>query len=176
METQYHRANINHSHDLVKSKVLTLLRYKDTWLTVNELWQGCKFKSDATLRSHCGGWARRHTDKHGISHENLLVRQARGRAGATRTKWEYHISRRGIRWLTWNVDKAGLLDIILEELDLIPPTNPTDNKLIPDPESNTTSEISDDEIKKICQEVLNKHRTQNSNKDGFLDGNSKNSV
>jgi hypothetical protein len=161
METQYHRANINHSHDLVKAKVLTLLR---------------KFKSDATLRSHCGGWARRHTDKHGISHENLLVRQARGRAGATRTKWEYHISRRGIRWLTWNVDKAGLLDIILEELDLIPPTNPTDNKLIPDPESNTTSEISDDEIKKICQEVLNKHRTQNSNKDGFLDGNSKNSV
>ena len=96
METQYHRANINHSHDLVKAKVLTLLRYKDTWLTVNELWQGCRFKSDATLRSHCGVWARRHTDKHGVSHENLLVRQARGRAGATRTKWEYHISRRGI--------------------------------------------------------------------------------
>ena len=140
--------------------------------TVYELWQGCRFKSDATLRSHCGVWSRRHTDKKGHSHENLLVRQARGRAGTTRTKWEYHISRRGIQWLSWNVDKAGLLDIILEELGLIPQTNPTDNKLIPDPESNTTSELPDDEIKRICQEVLNKHRTQNNNKDG-LDGNSK---
>ena len=117
-EGKYYRANINHSHDLVKAKVLTLLRYKDTWLTVNELWQGCKFKSDATLRSHCGVWSRRHIDKHGVSHENLLVRQARGRAGNTRTKWEYHISRRGIRWLQWNVDKAGLLDIIMGELGL----------------------------------------------------------
>ena len=164
METQYHRANINHSHDLVKASVLTLLRYKDTWLTVYELWQGCRFKSDATLRSHCGVWSRRHTDKKGHSHENLLVRQARGRAGSTRTKWEYHISRRGIRWLEWNVDKAGLLDIILGELELEPKTDSTTNKLINKTESNTPSELlPDDEIKKICEEVLNKLRNQKAN-------------
>ena len=160
---KYYRANVNNRHDMVKAKVLTLLRYRDAWLTVYELWQGCRFKSDATLRSHCGVWSRRHTDKKGHSHENLLVRQARGRAGTTRTKWEYHISRRGIRWLEWNIDEAGLLDIILNELELEPKTDSTDNKLIPDPESNTTSELPDDEIKRICQEVLNKHRTQSSN-------------
>jgi len=117
-ETIYHWANINHSHDLVKAKVLVLLRYKDSWLTVYELWQACKFKSDATLRSHCGLWSHRHIDKNGHSHENILMRQARGRAGTTRTKWEYHISRRGIRWLEWNVDQAGLLEIIMDELGL----------------------------------------------------------
>jgi hypothetical protein len=56
---------------------------------------------------------------------------------------QIHISRLGIRWLEWNIDKAGLLDIILEELGLISQKDSTDDKLIPDPESNTTSEISD---------------------------------
>jgi hypothetical protein len=51
----------------------------------------------------------------------------------------------------------------MEELGLIPQKDSTDDKLIPDPESNTTSELPDDEIKRICQEVLNKHRTQSSN-------------
>jgi hypothetical protein len=91
------------------------------------------------------------------------VRQARGRAGTTRTKWEYHISRRGIRWLEWNVDQAGLLDIIMGELGLASKTDSTINKLIPISESNPISNIPDDEIKRICQEVLNKHRTQSSN-------------
>ena len=163
METQYHRANINHSHNLVKAKVLTLLRYRDAWLTVYELWQGCRFESDATLRSHCGIWSHRHINKKGHSHENILVRQARGRAGTTRTKWEYHISRRGIRWLEWNVDKAGLLDIIMGELGLASKTNSTINKLIPISESNPVSNIPDDEIKRIVQEVLNKYRKQPTN-------------
>jgi hypothetical protein len=119
-EGKYYRANIKHSHDLVKAKVLVLLRQRDSWMTVDELWQACRFKSDATLRSHCGLWSHRYSDKKGISHENLLVRQARGRAGTTRTKWEYHISRRGIRWLQWNVDQAGLLEQIMDEIDFEP--------------------------------------------------------
>jgi hypothetical protein len=172
METQYHRANINHSHDLVKARYSPCCATRILGLHYTNYGKG----ASSSLMLHCDLIAvygpAGTCDKKGHSHENLLVRQARGRAGTTRTKWEYHISRRGIRWLSWNVDKAGLLDIILEELGLIPQTNPTDNKLIPDPESNTTSELPDDEIKRICQEVLNKHRTQNNNKDG-LDGNSK---
>jgi hypothetical protein len=117
---KYYRANINHSHNLVKAKVLVLLRQRDTWMTVYELSHACGFRSDATLRSHCGVWSHRYSDKQGRSHENILVRQARGRAGTTRTKWEYHISRRGIRWLEWNVDKAGLLETIIAELGLSP--------------------------------------------------------
>ena len=169
---KYYRANVNSRHDRVKAKVLILLRYRDAWLTVYELWQGCRFKSDATLRSHCGVWAKKHVDKHNHVHDGILLRRARGLVGQHRPVWEYSISERGKKWLHWNIDEAGLLTTIMEELGLIPQTNPTDNKLIPDPESNTTSELPDDEIKRICQEVLNKHRTQNNNKDG-LDGNSK---
>jgi hypothetical protein len=175
-EGKYYRANINHIHDLVKGKVLVLLRYKGTWHTTTELADLCKFKSTGTMRSHCGLWAKKHVDKHNHVHDGILLRRARGLVGQHRPVWEYSISERGKRWVHWNIDEGGLLTTVMEELGLIPQTNPTDNKLIPDPESNTISELPDDEIKRICQEVLNKHRTQNSNKDGFLDGNSKNSV
>ena len=114
---KYYRANVNSRHDRVKAKVLTLLRYRDTWLTVYELWQGCRFKSDGTLRSHCGVWASGTLIRNHI-HDGILVRRARGRAGQYRPIWEYHISAAVLKWLQWNVDKAGLLDIILGELEL----------------------------------------------------------
>ena len=160
---KYYLANVNCVHDRVKSKVLILLRFLGTWHTTTELAELCKFKSNGTMRSHCGLWAKKHVDKHNHVHDGILLRRARGLVGQHRPVWEYSISERGKKWLHWNIDEAGLLDIILNELELEPKTDSTDNKLIPDPESNTTSELPDDEIKRICQEVLNKHRTQSSN-------------
>ena len=160
---KYYRANVNSLHDRVKSKVLILLRFLGTWHTTTELAELCKFKSNGTMRSHCGLWAKKHVDKHNHVHDGILLRRARGLVGQHRPVWEYSISERGKKWLHWNIDEAGLLTTIMEELGLIPQTNPTDNKLIPDPESNTTSELPDDEIKRIVQEVLNKHRKQPTN-------------
>ena len=160
---KYYRANVNSRHDRVKSKVLVLLRFMGTWHTTTELAELCKFKSNGTMRSHCGLWAKKHVDKHNHVHDGILLRRARGLVGQHRPVWEYSISERGKKWLHWNIDEAGLLTTIMEELGLIPQKDSTDDKLIPDPESNTTSELPDDEIKRICQEVLNKHRTQSSN-------------
>ena len=160
---KYYRANVNNRHDRVKSKVLVLLRFMGTWHTTTELAELCKFKSNGTMRSHCGLWAKKHVDKHNHVHDGILLRRARGLVGQHRPVWEYSISERGKKWLHWNIDEAGLLDIILNELELEPKADSTDNKLINKTESNTTSELPDDEIKRICQEVLNKHRTQSSN-------------
>jgi hypothetical protein len=65
--------------------------------------------------------------------------------------------------LEWNVDQAGLLDIIMGELGLASKTDSTINKLTPISESNPISNIPDDEIKRIVQEVLNKYRKQPTN-------------
>ena len=160
---KYYRANVNSRHDRVKAKVLILLRFLGTWHTTTELAELCKFKSNGTMRSHCGLWAKKHVDKHNHVHDGILLRRARGLVGQHRPVWEYSISERGKKWLHWNIDEAGLLTTIMEELGLIPQTNPTDNKLIPDPESNTTSELPDDEVRKIVQEVMNQHRKKSTN-------------
>jgi hypothetical protein len=137
-EGKYYRANINRSHDLVKSKVLILLRFMGTWHTTTELADLCKFKSNGTMRSHCGLWAKKHVDKHNHVHDGILLRRARGLVGVQRPVWEYSISERGKRWAHWNIDEAGLLTTIMEELglapksDIITPTTNGDNKTIDD--------------------------------------------
>ena len=143
-EKRYHRANINRIHNLVKAKVLVLLRCKDTWYTATELALFCNFRSNATMRSHCGLWAKKHVDEHGRIHEGILLRRARGLAWQHRPVWEYFISERGKKWLSWNVDKAGLLEIIMNELGL---TRKPESIAAP-------GDLSDSEIKTIIQEHL----------------------
>ena len=137
-EGKYYRANINRSHNLVKSKVLVLLRFMGTWHTTTELAELCKFKNNGTMRSHCGLWAKKHVDKHNHIHDGILLRRARGLVGLHRPVWEYSISEKGKRWAHWNIDEAGLLTIIMEELGLVPksdiitPTTNGDNQTIDD--------------------------------------------
>ena len=137
-EGKYYRANINRSHELVKSKVLILLRFMGTWHTTTELAELCKFKNNGTMRSHCGLWAKKHVDKHNHVHDGILIRRARGLVGLHRPVWEYSISERGKRWAHWNIDEAGLLTTIMEELglapkaDIITPTTNADNQTIDD--------------------------------------------
>ena len=71
------------------------------------------------------------------------------------------------QWLSGTSIRPDYLILFLEELGLIPQTDSTDNKLIPDLESNPIPGISDDEIKRISQEVLNKYRTQKTNQGWF---------
>ena len=77
---KYYLANVNCVHDRVKSKVLILLRFLGTWHTTTELAELCKFKSNGTMRSHCGLWAKKHVDKHNHVHDGILLRRARGLA------------------------------------------------------------------------------------------------